>query len=1047
MRNETENCDLQMIEACLQDRLSPEQNEWFTQHLENCGRCRTILSDEAAGLDFWKEAAGLLVDTNHYREPDAPGSGSWEAMDSPIGQFSVKTILDWLHPTDDPEMLGRIGEYEISGVVGVGGMGAVLKGFDKSLLRIVAIKVMAPHLANNGSARIRFEREARAAAAISHDNVVDIYLVSEMDGLPYLVMPYARGPSLQKRIEQGGPLSTLEVIQVGRQIAAGLAAAHEQGLVHRDIKPANILLNDGIERLLITDFGVASAMDDASMTQTGMIAGTPQFMSPEQARGEPVDQRSDLFSLGAVLYTACTGRPPFRADAPFAVLRKITDTEARPIRDINPDIPDWLENAIFCLLGKDPAARFKDATEVEDLFEKSLAHLRQPTQVALPATMTQLKPAPRNQQKKETKRPVHRTSLKVIGILMSFFAVVGLSIAGFFQFTEAPKISGAWEGESWRKIQLSSVEQANDWYAGSFVDAEGKKGALHLEWSPLRRRFDGRWSVGAERSGTIVLRIGNKGAVKGAILTDSQFQSSSDAARLRDFEWQPGSTTQPSTRSTVSIQPNERSSADPTSAENPPVLAESPPTLIRTPVYSPAEGVIEKLGENIKNGSRVTKGQLLFQMKTTTHRLLQSIHGQRSGLKKLTSQIRSQNDAIKSMEDALQHAQRVGQLAVDSARAEYEAQASQLSSLKELKEQALKNHQRGKKLYEKGIEPESKIDQLKAKSLVASAAYDSAQATAQKLKFDLESRLLELEAETQKSNVQIENAKSELTRAESQRSRTESRLADLESQQNESRLLRINAPCDGTIMGLRERTAAAGGFISKNFMVLMIQQDPKVTEKTTGESDPNAIDGSDGSTSSPPTYHSHPKSNANTEASSGGIDFQSYPSMLALASKLEKRIREGRSNLQKHNKLTKELEKSKLSLEKQLTQQKDNFARLSSEDSSDQLEAEIDKVKNNLSVVTTQLENSSSEKSKTESELNAANRELKTITDLLELEMQSRQQTLKLTRSRVKMLRAAYKMGDVPIAELNAIEAQLGTQEKQLELLRVMQAHFTNIGT
>jgi serine/threonine-protein kinase len=119
--------------------------------------------------------------------------------------------------------------------------------------------------------------------------VIDIYGVSESNGLPYLVMPFARGPSLQKRIDEGGPLSVTEVLRIGRQIAAGLMAAHEQGLVHRDIKPANILLNDGIERLLITDFGVARAMDDASMTRTGVIAGTPQYMSPEQARGEAVD--------------------------------------------------------------------------------------------------------------------------------------------------------------------------------------------------------------------------------------------------------------------------------------------------------------------------------------------------------------------------------------------------------------------------------------------------------------------------------------------------------------------------------------------------------------------------------------------------------------------------------------------------------------------------------------------------------------------------------------------------------------------------------------
>ncbi|MFT4556407.1 MAG: serine/threonine protein kinase [Planctomycetaceae bacterium] len=154
-------------------------------------------------------------------------------------------------------MLGRLDGYEISGVIGCGGMGAVLKGFDRPLSRVVAIKVMAPHLATSGAARKRFAREAQAAAAMTHENVIDIYGVAESNGLPYLVMPYARGQSLQKRIDERGPLPVVEVLRISTQIAAGLAAAHQQGLVHRDIKPANILLSDGIERLVITDFGLA----------------------------------------------------------------------------------------------------------------------------------------------------------------------------------------------------------------------------------------------------------------------------------------------------------------------------------------------------------------------------------------------------------------------------------------------------------------------------------------------------------------------------------------------------------------------------------------------------------------------------------------------------------------------------------------------------------------------------------------------------------------------------------------------------------------------
>ena len=186
-----------------------------------------------------------------------------------------------------------------------------------------------------------------------HDNVISIHSVAVWNGLPYLVMPYVCGESLEKRLGRQGPLAVTEILRIGMQTACGLAAAHAQGLVHRDIKPANILLENGVERIKITDFGLARAVDDASLTRTGMIAGTPQYMSPEQARGESVDHRSDLFSLGSVLYAASTGRPPFRAETTFGVLRRITDNEPRPVREINPEIPSWLAAIISKLHAKD----------------------------------------------------------------------------------------------------------------------------------------------------------------------------------------------------------------------------------------------------------------------------------------------------------------------------------------------------------------------------------------------------------------------------------------------------------------------------------------------------------------------------------------------------------------------------------------------------------------------------------------------------------------------------------------------------------------------
>jgi serine/threonine protein kinase len=174
------------------------------------------------------------------------------------------------------------------------------------------------------------------------------------------------------------------------QTAAGLAAAHAQGLVHRDVKPSNILLEQGVERALLTDFGLARASDDASLTHTGYHPGTPQYMSPEQARGESVDARSDLFSLGSVMYTMCTGRPAFRADTNYGVLRRITDNEPRPIREINPAIPDWLEAIVARLHCKSPGNRLASADQVHDLLEHCLAHVQHPTSVPLPPAVRKL---------------------------------------------------------------------------------------------------------------------------------------------------------------------------------------------------------------------------------------------------------------------------------------------------------------------------------------------------------------------------------------------------------------------------------------------------------------------------------------------------------------------------------------------------------------------------------------------------------------------------------------------------------------------------------
>ena len=188
------------------------------------------------------------------------------------------TLLQILTPSDDPRAAGRIGPFEITGIIGSGGMGLVLKARDPALDRFVAVKILAPHLAKSQSARRRFAREARAAASVIHDNVIAIYQVAEWNELPYLVMPYMPDPSLQQRIDDQGRLDLESTLSIGMQVARGIAAAHTQGLVHRDVKPANVLLAKGTERAIITDFGLARAADDATLTRIGLLAGTPHYV-------------------------------------------------------------------------------------------------------------------------------------------------------------------------------------------------------------------------------------------------------------------------------------------------------------------------------------------------------------------------------------------------------------------------------------------------------------------------------------------------------------------------------------------------------------------------------------------------------------------------------------------------------------------------------------------------------------------------------------------------------------------------------------------------
>jgi serine/threonine protein kinase len=386
MPTHVSSCDHSKLRRLLAGQLSADQQLLVEAHLDECRSCCETLESLAADASWWEDASDLLQPEVRRDESSSSAlipSSPLSSVESTVGDIP----LDFLEASDSPAMLGSLGGYDIIEPIGCGGVGVVLKGYDRELNRFVAVKVLAPHYATSAAARKRFAREAQAAAGVVHSHVLAIHSVDASGRLPYLVMPLVTGESLQERIAREGSLSLEEILRIGSQAARGLQAAHDQGLVHRDIKPGNILLERGVERVMLTDFGLARAVDDASMTRSGVIAGTPQFMSPEQARGDSIDHRSDLFSLGSVLYTMAAGRPPFRAETTMGLLNRIVETEPRSLQEINAAVPEWLCAIVARLHAKLPDARFESAGQLAELLEDCLAHVQQPTVSPLPGSL------------------------------------------------------------------------------------------------------------------------------------------------------------------------------------------------------------------------------------------------------------------------------------------------------------------------------------------------------------------------------------------------------------------------------------------------------------------------------------------------------------------------------------------------------------------------------------------------------------------------------------------------------------------------------------
>ena len=260
-------------------------------------------------------------------------------------------------------MVGRtISHYRITDKIGEGGMGVVYKAEDTKLHRTVALKFLRPDAVAGEELKARFLHEAEAAAALDHPNICTVHEIDEADGRTFLVMAFVEGRSLSEKLAER-PLPLNEALDIAIQVADGLHAAHKKGIVHRDIKSANIMV-DAEGRAKIMDFGLAHLTGHTKITQEGTTLGTPAYMSPEQVRGEVTDQRTDIWSLGVVLYEMITGRLPFRGDRTEAVSHSILYEEAEPLTALRTDVPIELDRAVGKMLAKKPAERFQHVDEL-----------------------------------------------------------------------------------------------------------------------------------------------------------------------------------------------------------------------------------------------------------------------------------------------------------------------------------------------------------------------------------------------------------------------------------------------------------------------------------------------------------------------------------------------------------------------------------------------------------------------------------------------------------------------------------------------------------
>jgi serine/threonine protein kinase/Leucine-rich repeat (LRR) protein len=391
--------------------------EDIAEHVERCPSCearvqtleatsdtivsalrRPVPADPVLAEDRCREAVERIQQLGSFAAESRPGITTVDSQAPPLSG----SRFDFLLPAQGPDEIGRLAHYRVLKVLGEGGMGIVFLAEDTLLSRTVALKTMKPEVAADPRYRQRFLREARAAAKVEDDHIVPIYGVGEDRGVPWLAMPFLKGQSLNELLKRVKVLKPAQVVRLGAQVARGLAAAHAAGLIHRDVKPANIWVEpEGGGRAKLLDFGLAreerpDPEGTEPLTRTGAVVGTPEFIAPEQAEGEPLDARADLFSLGCVLYRAVTGRLPFQGVGMMGTLRALATQTPPPPDAVNPAVPQPLSALIMNLLAKDRSARPASAATVAAALEALREQTASPLPVA-PAVATPV-PPPREER-------------------------------------------------------------------------------------------------------------------------------------------------------------------------------------------------------------------------------------------------------------------------------------------------------------------------------------------------------------------------------------------------------------------------------------------------------------------------------------------------------------------------------------------------------------------------------------------------------------------------------------------------------------------------